>query len=56
MGWISQARAPEWVAVSSSGDTPDPGIEPASLHWQADPLPLNHLESLRGDSREKQWL
>ena len=29
---ISQARILEWVAFLSSGDLPDPGIEPASLH------------------------
>ena len=28
---ILQARILEWVAISSSGDLPDPGIEPASL-------------------------
>ena len=28
---ILQARALEWVAMPSSGDLPDAGIEPASL-------------------------
>ena len=28
---ILQARILEWVAISSSGDLPNPGIEPASL-------------------------
>ena len=28
---------------SASGDLPNPGVEPALLHWQADSLPLNHL-------------
>ena len=28
---ILQARIPEWVAMPSSMDLPDPGIEPASL-------------------------
>ena len=28
---ISQARILEWVAISSSRDLPDPGIEPTSL-------------------------
>ena len=28
---ILQARILKWVAISSSGDLPDPGIEPASL-------------------------
>ena len=27
---ISQARILEWVAISSSGDLPDPGMEPTS--------------------------
>ena len=27
---IFQARVPEWVAISFSGDLPDPGIEPVS--------------------------
>ena len=29
----------------SPGYLPDPGIEPASPAWQADPLPLSHLGS-----------
>ena len=35
---ILQARILEWAAVLSSGDLPDPGIEPGLwhlLHWQA---------------------
>ena len=36
---ISQVRILEWVAISFSRDTPNPGIEPAYflylLHWQA---------------------
>ena len=28
---ILQARILEWVAISTSGDLPDPGIKPASL-------------------------
>jgi len=38
----------EWVAFSSPEDLPDPGIKPASLlspAWQADSLPLRHLEA-----------
>ena len=27
-------------------DLPDPGIEPTSLYWQADSLPLSHLGRL----------
>ena len=27
------------------GDLPDPGIEPVSLAWQVDSLPLSHLGS-----------
>ena len=29
----------------SPGYLPDPGIEPMSLSWQADSLPLSHLGS-----------
>ena len=39
---ISQARKLEWVAISYSGDLPDPGIEPASPAWLADSLPLSY--------------
>ena len=44
-----QPRVLEQVTISFSGDLPDPGIEPTSLHllqWQADSLPLHHLGSL----------
>lgn len=38
---------PEWVAVLSLGDLPDPGIELASLtsnqHWQAGSLSMSEL-------------
>ena len=37
---ILQARTLEWVAISFLGDLPDLGVEPASLAWQADSLPL----------------
>ena len=40
---ILQARILEWVAMPSSGDLPDPGIEPVSLsllRWQVGSLPL----------------
>ena len=30
----------------SPGELPDPGIEPTSLVWQADSLPLSHKGSL----------
>ena len=36
---ILQARMLEWVAISFSGDVPDPGIEPGSPALQADSLP-----------------
>ena len=45
---IFQARILEWVAISSSRGSTCPGIElvsPASLHLQADSLPLCHLGS-----------
>ena len=35
---ILQARMLEWVAISFSGDLPDPGIEPRSPELQADAL------------------
>ena len=42
---VFQARMLEWVAISSSTDLPDPGIEPTSPALQADSLPLSHLGS-----------
>ena len=42
---ISQARILEWVAVSFSGDLPNPGIEPAFPAKQEDSLPLSHQET-----------
>ena len=36
---ILQARILEWVAISSPGDLPNPGIEPGSPTLQADSLP-----------------
>jgi len=45
---ILQARILEWIAISSSGDLPDPGIKsefPVSPALQADSLPLSHQES-----------
>ena len=36
---IFQARVPEWVAISFSGDLPNPGIEHGSPTLQADTLP-----------------
>ena len=42
---ILQARVLEWVPISSSGNLPDPGIEPVSSAWQADSFPLNHQGS-----------
>ena len=35
---IFQARVPEWVAIPSPGDPPDPGIEAGSPALQADSL------------------
>ena len=35
---ILQARVLEWVAISSPGDLPNPGIEPGSPAFQADAL------------------
>ena len=36
---ILQARILEWVAISSPGDFPNPGIEPRCPVLQADSLP-----------------
>ena len=36
---IFQARVLEWIAISFSGDLPNPGIEPGSPALQADALP-----------------
>ena len=36
---ILQARILQWVAVSSPGNLPDPGIEPRSSALQVDSLP-----------------
>ena len=36
---IIQARILEWVAISSLGDLPDPGIKPEFPALQADSLP-----------------
>ena len=38
----------------SPGDLPNPRVEPASPAWQADSLPLSHLESPGTDPR-KGW-
>ena len=47
---IVQARILEWVAIASSGDLPDPGIEPTCpehcRYWQPDSLPLSHQGAL----------
>ena len=43
---ILQARILEWVAISfSRGSFLTQGLNLCLLHWQADSLPLNHLES-----------
>ena len=42
---VSQARILKWVAISSSRNLPDPGIESASPAWQVDSLLLSHLGS-----------
>ena len=43
---ILQARILEWVAIfSSRGSSPNPGVNLSLWQWQADSLPLSHLES-----------
>ena len=41
---ILQARRLEWVAISSSRDLPDPGLEPEAA-LQMESLPLSHRGS-----------
>jgi len=36
---IFQARVPEWVAISFSRGSSNPGFKARSLAWQADALP-----------------
>ena len=38
----------EWVAIFSSEDLPDPGIQPTSPTLQEDSLPLSHHGSPKG--------
>ena len=49
---ILQARILEWVAMPSSRDLPNPGIEPMSPALQADSLPAE----LPGKPRILQWV
>ena len=42
---ISQARVLEWVAISFSGDLPNPGNESESPAWQVDSLLVRDLGS-----------
>ena len=42
---VSQARILDWVAISFSRGSSDPGIKPTSL-LQADSLPLSYLGSM----------
>ena len=44
MGLPSHKYWSGWPS-STLGNLPDPGIEPALVHWQADSLPLSHLGS-----------
>ena len=51
---IFLARVLEWVAISfSRGSFLTQGSNLRLLHWQADPLPLSHLESPREAIVEK---
>ena len=40
---ILRARILEWIAISSPGDLPDPGIKPGSPALPADSLPAEPL-------------
>ena len=46
----SQARILEWVAISFSKGSSQPGNQFKSPHWQADSLPLSHQGSTIVDS------
>ena len=48
---ILQARILVWVAISSSGDLPNPGIKPGSPALQADSLPTEPPGNLYSNSR-----
>ena len=50
---ILQVRILEWVAMSSSRDVPDPGIEPGSPALQADSLPTELQGTLSDQSRQQ---
>ena len=59
---ILQARILAWVAMPSSGDRPDPRIEPTSPALQVDSLPLSHWEAHKehmtcefGEKIRKKW-
>ena len=52
---ILQARILEWVPIPSSGDLPNPGIEPESPALQADSLPCEPPEKPK-KRREEQDL
>ena len=45
--FMGLSRQEYWsgLAFPSPGDLPNPGIEPGSLAWQANVLPLNHQGS-----------
>ena len=49
---ISQVGILEWVAISSSRDLSDPGIEPSSPAMQVDSSPLSHQETLQSVNLE----
>ena len=53
---VPQARILEWVAISSSGDLPDPGIEPGSSSLQADSLPSEPPEKEGGNKFSSDFL
>ena len=53
---ILQSRILEWVAISYSRGSPRPRVQtPVSclLHWQADSLPLSHLEIMTAATKLK---
>ena len=50
---ILQAKIVQWVAKYSSGDLPNPGIEPKSPTLQADSLPSEPPGKLNNKGKER---
>ena len=56
--WNFSGKNQEWVAISFSGDLPDPGTEPVSSvspALQADSLPTESVKGQEIIVREPEW-